>query len=426
MTQTTIEFPPDFVFGSAGAAHQIEGNNVHNDWWAHEHAPDTNAVEPSGIACDHYHRFAEDFRLLKSLGQPAHRLSIEWSRIEPEEGQIQTAEIDHYRTVLSTLRELDIEPWVTLHHFTQPQWFARRGGFTRRENVDAFRRFVERVARAYGDVVDHWCTINEPTVVSEMGYRFGYFPPRTADRDVAADVLTNLFRAHTAASEALRGNARRTPFVGITLAVQAHEPYRSESAADRDLAALRDAETNGVSLNALRTGTFSYPGRAAEEIAGLQASSNFVGIQYYSRTRYDAESAGPAAADLNRQLSQMGWEVYPEGFAPLLQRASETGLPIYVTENGMACDDDRIRVRYIADHLAAVDEARRAGADVRGYFYWSTMDNFEWNFGYGPKFGLIEVDRTTLARAPRPSARFFAEIIRQRRLTPALVQQFNR
>src|SRR6202158_2191817 len=212
----TIEFPSDFVFGSATAAHQVEGNNVHNDWWAHEHAPETNAIEPSGIACDHYHRFADDFRLLQSLGHPAHRLSIEWSRAEPQEGQIQQGEIDHYRAVLNRLRELDIEPWVTLHHFTLPQWFARRGGFTRAENVIALQRFVERVARAYGDVVQHWCTINEPTVHSELGHRFGYFPPRVFDEAVAADVLMNLFRAHTAAAEGGGAQGRLAPRSRIT------------------------------------------------------------------------------------------------------------------------------------------------------------------------------------------------------------------
>ena len=424
MNEPILEFPSDFIFGSATAAHQVEGNNVHNDWWAHEHAPDTNAIEPSGIACDHYRRFADDFRLLQALGQRAHRLSIEWSRIEPEEGRIQTAEIDHYRAVLGTLRELEIEPWVTLHHFTLPQWFAQRGGFARVENVEIFQRFVERVARAYGDLVERWCTINEPSIHAEMGYRFAYFPPRRSDAGLAADVLANLFRAHTAAAEALRAHARRAPLVGITLAVQAHEPYHSAAAADREMATVRDAETNQVSFDALRTGVFSYPGRPAIEIPGLQASSNFVGIQYYSRVQYDAARSGPVAPDGSRPLSQMGWEVYPEGFAPLLQRAAATGLPVYVTENGIACDDDRMRVRYIVDHLAAVDRARRGGAAVRGYFYWSAMDNFEWNFGYGPKFGLIAVDRRTLARTPRPSAHFFGELGRTGRLTPELVAQY--
>jgi beta-glucosidase len=191
------------------------------------------------------------------------------------------------------------------------------------------------------------------------------------------------------------------------------------------MSARRDAETNAVSFDALRTGVFSYPGRAPLEIPGLKKSSDFIGVQYYSRMRYDAASGGPAPADLERTLSQMGWEVYPEGFPPLLRRAAATGLPVYVTENGMACDDDRIRVEYIADHLAAVDQARRAGANVRGYFYWSAMDNFEWNFGYGPKFGLIAVDRTTLTRAPRPSAYFFRDIIHDRKLTPELVRQYT-
>ena len=425
MIDRVIEFPSAFVFGSATAAHQVEGDNRANDWWAHETAPDTNAAEPSGIACDHYRRFADDFRLLQSLGHPAHRLSIEWSRIEPEEGRVDAAAIEHYRTVLVTLRELGIEPWVTLHHFTQPQWFVRRGAFTRAENLKPFRRFVELVATTYGDLVQHWCTINEPTVPAELGYRFAYFPPRLSDADVATDVLTNFFRAHAAASDAVRVHARLTPSIGITLSVMAHEPYDPAAAADQALAAQRDAETNGVSFEALRSGVFAHPGRAPVEIPGLRGASDFVGVQYYTRMRYDAASGGPTMPDLNRFITQMAWEVYPEGLAPLLQRAAATGLPVYVTENGICCDDDAVRVEYIADHLAAVDAARRAGADVRGYFYWSAMDNFEWNFGYGPKFGLIGVDRRTLARTPRPSAHFFAALIRDRRLTPELVQQFT-
>jgi len=210
------------------------------------------------------------------------------------------------------------------------------------------------------------------------------------------------------------------------MAVQAHEPYRPESSADRDFATQRDRETNGVCFDALRSGVFAYPGREPVEIPGLKGSSTFIGIQYYSRMRYDAETGGLAPADVTRTLSHLGWEVYPEGFAPLLQRAAATGLPVYVTENGMASDDDRIRVHYIADHLAAVDAARRTGADVRGYFYWSSMDNFEWNFGYGPKFGLIAVDRTTLTRAPRPSAYFFRDVIRARRVTPALIELYTK
>ena len=424
MIDRTLEFPSDFVWGSATAAHQVEGDNRHNDWWAHELAPDTNAIEPSGIACDHYHRFAEDFRLIRSLDQRAHRLSIEWSRIEPAEGEINQAEVDHYRAVLSTLRELGIEPWVTLHHFTLPLWFARRGGFSRTENLGAFRRFVAVVASQCGDLVSHWCTINEPTIHAEMGYRFGYFPPRARDQALATRTLCNLFHAHAQATEVLREQATRPPFVGITLAVQAHEPYRPESEADRAFAARRDAESNGACFEALRTGVFRYPDQRDEEIPGLKKSSEFVGVQYYSRFRHDAATRGPAPADPARRLSQMGWEVYPEGLPPLLRRAAATGLPVYVTENGICCDDDRERIEFIADHLDAVDRVRREGADIRGYFYWSAMDNFEWNFGYGPKFGLIEVDRHALARRPRPSAHFFAEIARGGRVTPELVRSW--
>lgn len=423
MIDRTLVFPAQFVWGSATAAHQVEGNNRHNDWWEHELAPDTNAAEASGIACDHYRRYADDFRLLRSLGHRHHRLSIEWSRIEPAEGEIDAAEIDHYRRVFASLRELGIEPWVTLHHFTTPSWLARRGGFARRENLEAFRRFVEQAARAYGDVVSHWCTINEPTVVAEMGYRFAYFPPRIADEAIAADVLGNLFRAHALACEVVKETAKLPPEIGITLAVQAHEPLRPASESDVRLASRRDAESTGACYDALRTGVLAYPGRPPEEVPGLKSSSTFVGIQYYSRVRYDGESNGPAAPDFERPITQMGWEIYPEGFGPLLRRAAATGLPVLVTENGVCVDDDSVRIEYIADHLAVIDQVRREGADIRGYFYWSAMDNFEWNFGYGPKFGLIEVDRQTLERRPRPSAYFFQSVIQEGKVTPDLVKR---
>lgn len=420
------EFPQTFVFGSATAAHQVEGNNRANDWWAHELALDTNAVEPSGIACDQFHRFAEDFRLLRELGQPAHRLSLEWSRIEPAPGVVDRAAVQHYRRVLGTLRDYGIEPWVTIHHFTSPRWFIEQGGFTDIDSARALVRHTERVAQEFGDLVSHWCTINEPNVVAELGYRFGYFPPRKLDPALAADVLTNFFRLHAEMAEALRAHARGPVEIGITLAMQAHEPLRIEREADRVLAVRRDAETNGVMLEALRTGVFRYPGREPVEIAGLRTASTFVGVQYYSRVRYDGESQGPALPDFGRTLSQMGWEVYPEGFGPLLERAAATGLKVIVTENGMAHDDDRVRVRYIADHLAVVHRLLARGLPIGGYFYWSTLDNFEWNFGYGPKFGLIEVNRATLERKPRPSAYFFRDLIEQRVLDEALVERWTR
>lgn len=423
MIDRTLTFPKDFVWGSATAAHQVEGDNRFSDWWAHELAAETNAIEPSGIACDHYHRFADDFALLHSLGHAAHRLSIEWSRVEPREGEIQEAEIEHYREVLSKLRELGIVPWVTIHHFTLPQWFAERGGFSKLANLDAFQRFADLAASRFGDLVTHWCTINEPTIHAEMGYRFGYFPPRLTDGALAAQTLENLLRAHGMASEAIRSHVPKAE-LGITLAMQVNEPFDPESEADRKMSARRDAETNGACCEALRAGVFRYPDRPDVEIAGLAASSTFLGVQYYTRTRYDAAHGGFAAPDFNRTLSQMGWEIYPEGFAPVLRQAAATGLPLYVTENGVAHDDDRVRVEYIADHLGEVDRVRGEGADVRGYFYWSAMDNFEWNFGYGPKFGLIEVDRSSLERKPRPSARFFAEIARDGKVTPELVRRY--
>ena len=424
MLRRPVVLPEGFVLGSATAAHQIEGANRWNDWWAHEHAADTSAREPSGEACGHWERFRDDFRLLRELGQRAHRLSIEWSRIEPSEGEIDRAALDHYREVLGTLRDLGIEPWVTLHHFTTPAWLAARGGFANEANLEPFARFVGIAGRAFGDLVKRWCTINEPTIVAEMGYRYGYFPPRKQDAELSRRVLRNFFHAHALACAALRATASPAD-VGITLAVQAQEPFRPDVPGDVALARRRDLETNEVSFRALATGRFGYPDHPPEEIPGLADASTFVGIQYYTRQRLDSDSGWLAAPEPGRFVSQMGWEVYPEGLPPLLARASATGLPVVVTENGICCDDDAVRVRYVADHLAAVDHARRGGADVRGYFYWSTMDNFEWNFGYGPTFGLVAIDRRTLERHPRPSAYFFREVCRHRGLDEDLVARFS-
>jgi len=257
-------FPDGFLWGSSTAAHQVEGGNVNNDWWAWEHTPQTTGAEPSGDAIDHYHRYAEDFELLASLGQNAHRLSLEWSRIEPEPGEWSQAALDHYRRVLESLAEHGLTAFVTLHHFTIPRWFDERGGWSAADAVERFERYCERVAAALGDLIPFACTINEPQIVSLLGYLQGYHPPGLANAVVWRRVTRTLIEAHAAAVRALAAGAG-SPRAGICLQLPALEPARADDEACVTLYQELREEMVEVYLD-------GPPG-------------DFVGVQYYTRMR---------------------------------------------------------------------------------------------------------------------------------------------
>jgi beta-glucosidase len=385
------DFPEGFLFGSSTAAHQVEGGNVNNDWWAWEHAPGTPAVEPSGDAIDQYHRYEEDFALLASLGQQAHRISLEWSRIEPAPGEWSTAALEHYRRVLGSLADNGLTAFATLYHFTIPAWLADRGGWLARDAVGHFERFCERVAAHLGDLMPYACTINEPQIVSTMGYLRGEFPPGVKD-PVRWRMCTRRFiEAHGAAVRALK-SGRGEPLAGICLQMPAFEPARPDDPAC--VAAYEELRHEMIDVY-------------LEDLAG-----DWSGVQYYSRQRVDpARSGGFAPAPEGTPLTQMGWELHPEGLYQAISLAGSTGLPVIITENGIATADDAERLRYLRDHLAQVKRALDDGVDVRGYIHWSAFDNFEWNHGYRPTFGLIGIDREDgLKRVPRPSARAFGKL----------------
>ena len=392
------DFPADFLWGSSTAAHQVEGGNTNNDWWDWEHAPGTKATESSGDAIDQWHRYPDDFALLASLGQNAHRFSLEWSRIEPAEGEFSRAALDHYRRVLASLRHNDLTPFTTLYHFTLPRWFAKRGGWLAEDALDIFTRYVQRVAAALGDELSYVGTINEPQVLSAMGYLTGSFPPGMQDRDTAIRVNRLLAEAHRRAVGVLRAGPGR-PQIGTCLQIAPAEPFRPGDEADIALADRLRVYNEETHIEDLR---------AAED------PGDFVGLQYYSRLRVDARN--PAMqADLpeGTEVSQMGWEVYPEGFAQALTSVASSGLPVLVTENGIATADDSQRVRYLASHLEVLQRARETGVDVRGYFHWSAFDNFEWSHGYGPTFGLIGVERDNgFRRVVKASAVLYGEVAR--------------
>jgi beta-glucosidase len=415
-----IAFPNGFVWGTAACAHQVEGGNWNNDWWDWEHRPGTPCAEVSGDACDHYHRYDEDFALLASFGHNAHRFGIEWARIEPERDEISSAALDHYSRVLDSLHTYGLTPFMTLHHFTSPRWLAAEGGWASPTVVDRFRRFTDVVARRLGDRVPFVCTINEPQIVASVGYQWTAFPPGAGDAKLFGPVTRNFIAAHAAALEAFKEHQPAAQ-VGLVLATSDYQAVDEASLAKRDRIHHRMV---GVYHQALRDGIVSGIG-ADEEIPGLAGASDFVGVNYYSRTRIDVSApANTAAPPAEAETTQMGYEVVPECFVTVLKDAATTGLPVYVTENGIGTDDDKQRVRFIARHLASVKRAIDEGVDVRGYLYWTAMDNFEWTFGFARTFGLIAVDRETFVRSPKPSAHYFGEIAQANAVDPETTQRY--
>jgi beta-glucosidase len=385
------DFPEGFLFGSSTAAHQVEGGNVNNDWWEWEHAPYTTCVESSGDAIDQWHRYEEDFALLAELGQNAHRLSLEWSRIEPAPGEFSAAALEHYRRVLGSLEQHGLTAFVTLHHFTLPRWLAERGGWLAPDAVERFARYVERVAGELGDLIPFAGTINEPQIVALMGYRQGWFPPALRSPGQFKRVTRRLIEAHGAAVAAVK-SGRGDPLAGVCLQLPAFEPARPDDPAC--VAACAELV------------------HEMEEIYVDDLTGDWTGVQYYTRQRVDPTAAdGFAPAPDGAPLTQMGWEVHPEGLHRAIVSAARAGLPVYVTENGIATADDGHRIAYMREHLAQVARAIAAGTDVRGFFYWSSFDNFEWAEGYRPTFGLIGIDRDDgLRRVVHPSARAFGAL----------------
>lgn len=373
----SVSFPPGFLWGTATAAHQVEGGNWNNDWWAWEHNPASPCVEVSGDACDHYHRYAGDIALLADLGFNAYRFSLEWSRIEPEEGEWSAAGLDHYRRMADACRDAGLTPMVTFHHFTTPRWVAHLGGWEEPDTAARFASFCHRAAAGLADAMGWACTINEPNMVALHGYRTGAFPPGRRDSALRRAVNDVLADAHRRAAAAIR-SVFPGP-VGLTLAMQ--ETVGDPSRVD---AVLRDTEN--VFLDACH-------------------DDDFLGVQTYTRVQVGPDGLLPP--EPGAELTMMGYEFRPSALEATLRRAwSYLGgeVPLVVTENGIATEDDRRRIAFVDEAVRGVARCLEDGIDVRGYLYWSALDNFEWAYGYGPTFGLIAVDRATMERTPKPSA----------------------
>jgi beta-glucosidase len=399
-------FPDNFLFGAAVAAHQVEGGNTNSDWWWWEHVESTPCREPSGDACDFYHRYREDISMLAGFGLNAFRFSIEWARIEPAEGEFSRAALDHYRRVLEACQEHHVAPIVTFHHFTLPKWLQDAGGFASERFPSLFERYCDRAAAALGDLIACACTINEPQGLGSSGYMLGINPPgHTDDRDGAQRAIDNLLEAHKAGAAAIRSRYRIP--VGVTLALP---ELQYEDGAE------------------LGTTSLEVESRVNDWFFELARKDEFVGVQTYTRFRIGPEgprSPGYDWSDTTREptetdhTTQMGYEDYPQALGATIRRAAKScpGLPILVTESGIATAHDERRIAYMQAALREVQACLADGIDVRSYFYWSLLDNFEWALGYAPTFGLVAVDRQTFARHPKPSASWLGAVARNRSLT---------
>jgi beta-glucosidase len=386
-------FPQGFRWGTATAAHQVEGGNWNNDWWAWEHNPKSPCEEPSGDACDQLNRYDSDIALCAALGFDNYRFSIEWSRIEPEPGEFSIAALDHYRRVLASCHAHGIEPVVTFHHFTTPRWVAAEGGWHTASTVDRFLRFAEKSVNHLGDLIGTACTINEPNIVSFVGYQMGMFPPGAIDDAQFEAANANFIDAHRRVVPVLKGGPGEFP-VGLTLSMA---DYQAVPADDRDAIARRD-HIRAVS---------------EDQFLDIVGKDDFLGVQVYSRTRVGANSV--LGGEEGVPTLPMGYEFWPESLGACLRRAWDyTGgsVPLLVTENGIGTNDDPQRIEYVQRALEGVLSCIADGIDVRGYTYWSLMDNFEWAFGYRPRFGIIEVDRATQRRTVKPSGEWLSGIVR--------------
>ena len=397
-----MRFPENFLWGAATSSYQVEGNNANADWWPWEKKC---GHQTSGDACRHYDLYEQDFDLIKELNHNAHRLSIEWSRVEPKEGQFEQKEIDHYVAVIKALRRRGIEPMVTLHHFTNPVWLAEKGGWENKAVVGLFARYVKVMVAALKDQVHYWNTINEPTIVISHAYLFGWWPPQKKSLWSVKKAQDNMVLAHVTAYRLMK-----------ELYVQdgLPEPMISIAHHMQDFMACRDTWLNRFAVEQrYHWLNFSFLDRIEAE-----DTMDFIGLNYYSRQLVDVKGLGlyNILGDVCKeghhavQKNSLGWDIYPQGMYDVLMRLKEYNRPVMITENGICTEDDAQRWDFIRDHLAMIHKAIRNGVDVRGYMHWSLLDNFEWDKGFTPRFGLIAVNYNTQQRTVKASAKKYAQV----------------
>jgi beta-glucosidase len=395
-----LQFPDGFLWGASTSAYQVEGGII-NDWSEWEMSDKRlNFLRKKGLnyqdfiagkTCGSYGCYVEDADLLKHLNCNAHRLGLEWSRIEPVEGEFSAEAIQHYRHVLAALKYNGIKTVVTIWHWTNPMWLVHEGGWSNKKVVAYYKRYARFVAEELGDLVDYWVTLNEPTVHVLNGYVNGKFPPNKKNIFKAFQVLFNLIKAHKVAYSAIHEVLPKAQ-VSITHLGNNFDPARKWFLPEVILAVIANFLANGILMGKIKK------------------HLDYIGLDYYFHNRMVFYP--PFIRNKNKETTDMGWEIYPKGIFNVLKYLNRFKKPIIIMENGLADAADSRREKFILDHLFWTHRAIEEGVDVRGYFHWSLVDNFEWAHGWIPKFGLCELDRKTLERRPRPSAWRYAEICR--------------
>ncbi len=397
MQKVRLKFPEHFLWGAASSAYQTEGNNKNSDWWVwensekrknalkkHKHIPEQYL---SGEAADFFNRFEEDFSIAKHLNHNATRFGLEWSRIEPKEGEFDQKTLEAYEKMLQSAKANGLQIFLTLHHFTLPIWFAKKGGFAKKENIKFFLRYAEIVARRFSDYVDFWLTFNEPEVYATHSYLFGIFPPQNKSFLKTFQVISNIITAHNLTAPQIKAQT------GKPVSMAFH---------------LSDLQPSGLLGGVVR----SLSHYLANEyiLRRTVATCDYIGVNYYEHFHIGVLGRRKSS-HTGHEFTDLNWSIHPDGLERVLINLKKYDKPIYITENGLADDKDQKREKFIKDHLYYVHHAIKEGVDVRGYLHWSLTDNFEWQHGFWPRFGLVEIDReNSLKRKVRFSALKYSEI----------------
>lgn len=416
-----LAFPEGFLWGAASSGHQVEGNNDGCDWWDFEQQPGRiYDGSRSGNAAEWWSgRAEEDLTRAKEMGHTAHRMGIEWSRLEPEPGHFNAGAFDRYRQIFEHARELGLELLVTLNHFTLPRWVAARGSWLDSELPELFTNYARECALRFSPLVNRFITLNEPSVLAYMAYAGTRWPPALGSMPALITALGNMLRAHAGAYREIH---EVTPGaeVGVVHNAPCFDPARPSNRKDRVVARAQDWAFTGALLHALQTGLLLPPlAQQPVRVADLRGALDFFGLNYYGRyqVRFSPKALGNlCGVHVQSPTVHTAWndwgQVWPLGLERGLLRLKRLGVPLYVTENGIYDNEDEQRPGFLVDHLRAVRRAIDQGAPVQGYFHWALVDNFEWAEGWRTHFGLLQLDRETQQRTPRPSAEAYSRICR--------------
>jgi beta-glucosidase len=434
--RNTLRFPENFLWGVSTAAHQVEGGNHNNQWAAWEAAGRIRSGDICGKACDWWENAEKDFDLAQQMGLNALRLSVEWSRIEPEEGRWDVNALKRYRAALRGLHERGIRPMVCLHHFTHPQWFEAKGAFASSDAMWLFDRFTRYVVQELGDLCRDWVTFNEPNVFGALGYVLGEFPPgKTGEIATAVRMANAMARAHAQAYRLIH-ELQPDAQVGWAHNYVVFEPANARSRLDRWTAALLSQLFNESFLSAVENGKLDFPLNLADgNVSEVKGTCDFVGLNVYSRfhVAFSPEKSSQLFADVyvpahvpqgDRGVEKPYGEAYPGAISAAVKRAARLGKPIYILENGVPDAQDRIRPWLIVNAARQVHSLIEEGHDIRGYFHWTLIDNFEWTEGWNLRFGLVALDPITQKRTMRRSGELYGAIARANALAPEIVEQF--